>query len=186
MATISHKNLPNAQLHECKGASAASLGQVSIADGAGASAYKYANPRGSIYFVDISTPLSITYPAAFTKITPVTVASSTNVEVTEANNGRLTYTGTDTLDFRAICNLSVDQSVGANRDIHLALYKNGSLVPGSTIVTTAPSGLKQLITSLFDVNLATNDYIEAYIKNNGGSGDINVYTYYLGLMGARG
>lgn len=186
MANIAHKNLPNAQLHECKGASAALAGQASIASGAGVSTYKHINPRGSIYFVDTVTPLAITYPAAFTKITPVSVASNTNVEVTEANDGRLTYTGTDTLDFRVVCNLTLDQSVGANRDLHLAIYKNGSILTGSTIVSTSPTGLKQLITSIYDIPLATNDYVEAYIKNAGASGDISVYCYYLGMVGYRG
>lgn len=185
MANISHKNLPNAQLHECKGASAASAGKVSIANGAGASVYSYHSVSGSTAFVNTSTPYVLTYPTTFTKLAPTTIASGVAVEVTEATTARVTYTGTGNLVARLIANISMDHAAGANRDIEIALYKNGTIVPRSNIVTTAASGFKQLITSIADVTLVTNDYIECYAKNNGASGDINIYTFYLTLIGSK-
>lgn len=181
----SHKNLPDSQLHESKGASGASSGKVAIATGAGTATFRYLNPKGAIHFVNIASPYVLTYPAAFTKIAPTTVASGTAIECTEASTARLTYTGTGNIQARITANLSIDQSVGANRDLELVIYKNGTIVAGSNIVTTAPSGMKQLITSIIDTTLASNDYVEAFIKNNGASGDINVYTYYLSLASTR-
>ncbi len=186
MANISHKNLPNAQLHECKGASAAAAGQVSVASGAGSSTYKYINPHGAVSFVNIGTPYSVTYPSAFTKVQPTTTAAGNAVLFTEANTARLTYTGTDNVVAKVVANLSIDQSVGADRDIEISIYKNGSIVTNSNIVTTASSGMKQLITSVILVSLATNDYLECYIKNRGASGDVKVYTFYLEAIAYRG
>ena len=186
MANISHKNLPNAQLHECKGASAASAGQVSVANGAGASSYKYINPHGAVSFVNIASPLTITYPSAFTKVQPTTTAAGNSVQFTEANTARLTYTGSDNVVGKVVANLSVDQSIGADRDIEIAIYKNGSIITNSNIITTSPSGMKQLITSVALVSLATNDYLECYIKNRGASGDVKVYTFYLEAIAFRG
>ena len=185
MAIILHKNLPDAQLHECKGAAGASSGKVPIATGAGAATFRYINPRGAIHFVNVASPYVLTYPSAFTKLAPTTVASGTAIECTEASTARLTYTGTGNIQARIIANLSIDQSIGANRDLELSIYKNGTIVAGSNIVTTAPSGMKQLITSMIDVTLTTNDYVEAFIKNNGASGDVNVYTYFLSMSSTR-
>lgn len=185
MAIILHKNLPDAQLHECKGAAGATSGKVPIATGAGTATFRYLNPRGSIYFVNIASPYALTYPSSYTKLAPTTVASGTAIECTEASNGRLTYTGTGNVQAHIIANMSLDQSVGANRDLELVIYKNGTIVTGSNIVTTAPSGVKQLITSMIDVSLTTNDYVEAFIKNNGASGDVNVYTYFLSMSSTR-
>ena len=184
---VAHASLPNADLHECKGASTALVGKTIVAGGAGTAAFKYANPHGSCYFVNTGTPYTLTYPAAATKLNPTTVAMGTAVEFTEGTNARLTYTGTDTMDMRLIFNISLDQAVGANRDIELYIYKNGSLITGSTVINTTSSAVKVLTTSIVDVaNVATNDYFEAYVKNNGASGDVNVYSFLLTAFGMRG
>lgn len=182
-----HASLAEAELHECKGASTATAGKAIIAGGAGTATFKYTNPHGSCYFVNTGTPYTLAYPAAATKLNPVTTATGTSVEFTEGTNARITYTGADTIDMRLIFNISLDQSVGANRDLELYIYKNGSFVNGSTIINTAASAVKILTTSVIDVpNVATNDYFEAYMKNNGASGDINVYSFVLTAFGMRG
>lgn len=184
---VAHASLPNADLHECKGASTAAAGKTIIAGGAGTATFKYANPHGSIYFENIATPNVLTFPAVATKANPTTVASGTALEFTEGTNARLTYTGADTMDMRVIFNVSLDQAAGANRDIVLYIYKNGSVITGSSVINTTSSAVKVLTTSIFDVaNVATGDYFEAYIKNNGASGDVNIYTFVLTMFGMRG
>lgn len=185
--SIQHSAISNADLHECKGASAATAGQSIIAGGAGTATFKYANPHGSIYFENIAAPYVLTYPTVATKAAPTTTASGTALEFTEATTARLTYTGADTIDMRIIFNVSLDQASGANRDVVLYIYKNGSVITGSSAINTTSSAVKVLTTSVFDIpNVATNDYFEAYIKNTGASGDVNIYTFVLTMFGMRG
>lgn len=184
--TIQHSAIADADLHETKGAAGAAAGKAPIASGAGAAPFHYVNPLGNIYFINYAAPNTIVFPTAYTKINPVTTAGGVSVEVTEGANARLTYTGALTSKFRAVCNLSFAQSAGANRDIGLKLFKNGSAVAGSEIFATTTSGVITLITSIFDVSLATNDYIECFVQNKGASGDVQIYSYLLNILGIRG
>lgn len=186
MATVSHTALPDADLHVCKGASGASAGQVIVFDGAGGQNTKYANPRGAVYFVNIGTPYTLTYPSTYAKAAPTTTAVGLATEYTEATTARLTYTGTDTLDTRVLVNMSVDQSIGANRDIRAKVYKTGVAVANSEVIVTTTSGEKHLMAIIADVSLATNDYLEVYMQNDGASGDINIYSFYLTAFSMRG
>lgn len=185
--TVQHSTLTlSSDIHVCKGAETAAVGQLPFFTGTGGQVNAYSNPYGIIYFVNLATPYTLAYSASYQKINPVTVGGMVNIEVTEGVNARLTYTGVYPTKARVICNVSLDQSVGANRDLGLQLHKNGSPVVGSEIFTTAPSGAKQLITSIFDLSLAQNDYMEAYAANFGGSGDIKIYAFTLNLLGVRG
>lgn len=184
---VAHASLPNADLHECKGASTATVGKTIVAGGAGTATFKYANPHGGIYFSNIGTPKVITYPSAYTKVNPTTVASGLAIEYTEATTARLTYTGADTLDARILANICLDQAAGADRDIYFSMYKNGSAVTGTETAVTTQSGKKVNIQLSFDIaNLATNDYVEIYAKNTGASGDVNIYSFYLTAFSMRG
>lgn len=175
-----------ADIHVCKGADTAAAGQLPLFNGAGGQVNAYSNPHGMCYFVNYAAPYVLTYPAAYTKLAPTTIAGSTSIEVTEGVNARLTYTGTYATKGLVICNLSLDQTTGANRDIGIKLYKNGSELAGSEIFTTTTTGLKQHLSSSFTVALAQNDYLEAYAINLGASGDINVYSFVLDVIGIRG
>jgi len=185
MAVVQHKNITNADLHECKGASAATVGQVLIATGSGTATFQNITPRGSNYFVDLSTPYTLAYPSTYTKLAPTTTSTGLAVDYTVSTTGRLTYTGTRTLATRVMFNVSLSQASGANRDVEIAIYKNGSLVAGSSVVTTTITATKATITSFIDVSLATNDYVEAYVKNAGAGGDILVNSFYLTAFGMQ-
>lgn len=184
--TIQHKNIADADLHEMKGAASAAIGKVPVASGAGTSPFGYANPIGSTYFVNYAAPNLIVFPAAYTKINPVTTPAGVAVETTEGVNARITYTGTLTSKFRVLANVSMSQGSGANRDLGLKLHKNGVAIAGSEIFTTASTGVIQLITSIFDISLATNDYIEAFVINKGASGDVSVSALLINILGIRG
>lgn len=184
---VQHVSLSAAgDIHVCKGADTATAGKVVVANGAGGQSFLTSNAHGGCYFVNYATPYTLVYPSSYTKLNPVTTAVGIGFDFTEGLNARLTYTGTIPCKARIFANLSLDQSVGANRDIGIIIAVNGNAVAGSEIFTTAPSGLKQLVSSFYDVSLTTNDYVEAFVINLGGSGDIKVYSYVLSALAVRG
>ncbi len=185
--TIQHKNIVEADLHECKGASTAVVGKTMVASGSATATFKYGNPRGSIYFSNIGTPATVAAPAAYTIVAPTTTANGEAIEYTEATTARLTYTGADTLDAHVTVNISFSQAAGADRDIYISLYKNGAAVTGTEVPVTTESSKKANISLHFPVaNVATNDYFEVYLKNAGGAENVSVYTLQLSATSYRG
>lgn len=210
MATIQHKDIPNAQLHEPKGVSAASVDQLYVADGLGSGTWQKLDPTqlagvtgfgvsgaipesdgaggwtlrkhpyGMTYFENIAAPYTLTYPATYTKAAPTTTASGVGYLVTEGTNARLTYLGPGEI-MDVFVNVSLSQSIGADRDIRLAVYKNGAKVNGSVGILTTVSGQKRFIQGAAVVSMATNDYVECFLQNDGASGDISIYSFALFL-----
>lgn len=178
--SIQHLNIPDAQIHESKGVATAANKATYVSLGTGTGVWRLC-AQGSCYFEGIATPYVLTYPAVYAKLAPTTTAGGTGVNVTEGTNARVTYIGTSTLTFNVHATVSISQSVGANRDIRLAVYKNGIKVNGSVIISTTASSVKQVFAIAVDVSMATNDYIELYAQNDGASGDINVHTFNLML-----
>lgn len=183
---VAHASLPEADLHEVKGASTATIGKVPVASGAGTTAFKYINPHGATSFVNIAAPYTLAYPAAYAKAIPVTTAAGVALEFTEGIDAKLTYTGADTVVARLIFNVALDQASGAARDIRLAIYKDGAIIPASVVINTTSSGVKVLTTSIVDTTLVTGNYLEAYMQNDGASGDIRIYSFYLSAFCMRG
>jgi hypothetical protein len=206
---IQHSAIPDGQRHEPKGVSTATANQVYVANGSASGSWAKISPQtlsgvstngtagqfvavtgtgnfvlasapsGSIYFYNISTPYTLTYPSTFTKAAPTTTASGTSVLITEGTNARLTYTGTSSTTLDVVFTISLDQASGASRDVEAAIYKNGTVVNGSHAIITATSGEKHSITCHADVVVATNDYLEVFLRNAGASGDIRIYTFSL-------
>ena len=209
MATIAHKNIPSAQAHEPKGVESAVNKSLYVANGSGSGTWSKIGPQslsnistngvagqfvavdgagnfvlasapsGSIYFYNVSTPYTLTYPSVFTKAAPTTIASGSPTLITEGTNARLTYTGASTTSLDVAYVISFDQAAGASRDIQAAIYKNGTVVPGSHGITTASSGQKHQLICHADVSVALNDYIEIYMKNDGVSGDVRIYAFTM-------
>lgn len=177
--TIQHKDIPDAQLHEPKGIAAEVIGKVYFSNGAGSGNWLFPDPHGSVTFVNLAAPVSITFPSVYTKVNMVSVASAIGQEVTEGTNSRLTYTGTLSRPFRITGNLYLDQTAGALRDIRAALYKNGSIIASSESITTTTSSEKVNIVLFADTLLNTNDFLEIYVRNEGASGDVRIYTLML-------
>jgi len=209
MATIAHKNIPSAQAHEPKGIESAVNKTLYIANGSGSGAWSKIGPQslsgvasngvsgqfvavdgagnfvlasapsGSVYFYNTATPYTLTYPSAFTKAAPTTTGSGTPTLITEATTARLTYTGTAATSLDVAFSVSLDQASGGARDIQAAIFKNGTVVPGSHGIITTTSGEKHIIACHADVAVVQNDYIEVYLKNDGASGDVRVYSFSL-------
>lgn len=178
-----HSDITDPNIHEPKGISTAALGQVYAADGAGSGDWYIIDARGSVGFSNIASPLTITYPASYTKVNPVTTASGFPREVTESASSRITYTGTSTKPLQIVANLYVDQSSGSSKDIRVAIYKNGSIVALSEAPITLATATKVNIVVIAEVLTVTNDYYEVYIRNDGGSGDLKLYSFRLSIAG---
>lgn len=211
--TIEHKDITDAYLHEPKGVAAAVVNKVYVSDGAGSGTWQKvaiaqmdsaaatvnqlltANgsggvtyttaPHGRVSFNNVSVPYTLTYPSTYTKIAATTTASGMAVSFTEGTTSRLTYTGTATSHAHIAVTLSVSQAVGANRDLRFKLYHNGVAVNSTEVIMTTASAIKVSTAMHADVELATNDYIEVYAQNDGGSGDIIIYGLYIFALGMR-
>lgn len=209
--SIQHKNISEADLHESKGVSTAVVDTVYIADGAGSGAWAKLDPtqlkgittngvsgdligvdgsgnytlvtapHGQISFYDLASPSVITYPSTYTIATPTTVASGTGKLITEGTDAKLTYTGTATVPLTLSYSVSLDQASGADRDIVVAIYKNG-VISDARAVATTQTGKKINLNGTTTVSAATSDYFELYVLNNGGSGDVNIYAYQLSAI----
>lgn len=208
MATVQHSAITDPNIHEPKGVAAATINKVYVSNGTGSGTWKKLSPpqlaglttngqagdtvtvdgagnfvltgtpHGQVHFYDITTPYALTYPSSFTKLAPTTTAGGIPSNFTESTDGRLTYTGTDTVPVSISYSVSLDQTSGADRDLIIAVYKNGSVSNGHSIATTS-TGQKHNMSGVHTISMVTNDYVELYILNNGASGNIRVYAMQL-------
>lgn len=208
MANIEHKDITDANRHEPKGASTAAVNSVYSSDGAGSGTWqKVANTNmegisangsagyflladgvggfvfapashGGIYFSNFGAPYVLAATTSYAKINATTTASGSAVAMTEGTNCRLTYTGAGAIHLDIVFGATFDQSTGANKDVYIALYKNGALVPGSEAAVTTVSGEKVLTSLHRDVHAVANDYFEIYCKISAAA-NVNFYTINL-------
>lgn len=156
-------------------------GQMVTVDGSGAFSIKWGTARGFIYFVNIPSPYTVTFPTTYTKVAPTTTGGGSPVEMTEATTSRITYTGASARKGIIDAEVCIAQASGADRDIRLAVYKNGSFVTESESIVTAETAHKRQITISVESSLSQNDYFEVYVKNDGASGDVVVYSFRMSI-----
>lgn len=204
MANVEHKNLVDPEIHEPKGASTATAGQVYVADGAGSGAWESAaistsasagevyiadgagsgsfqvmSPYGAILYNDLAgAGTTLTTPTAYTLISAATSATDL-VEFTTNGAGRLTYTGTAARHLFGTFNCTFIHS-GGTQDVYFAVHKNGSLL-GSFEIAKRVGANFELACFDFDLDVVTNDYVEIVAKT--ASGNVVVHSMYLKLMG---
>lgn len=211
MATVQHSAITDPNIHEPKGVAAATVNKVYVSNGSGSGTWQKLSPpqlaglttngqagdtltvngsgnfvftgtpHGQVHFYNLSTPYTLTYPSSFTKLAPTTIASGFPSNFTEATTARLTYTGADTTPVAITYSVSLDQTSGADRDLIIAIYKNGSVDNGHSVTTTT-TGVKHTLFGTSVINMATGDYVELYILNNGGSGNIRLYAMQLNAI----
>lgn len=104
------------------------------------------------------------------KVAGTTTAASFNQKFTHTNN-RATYTGTKTRFFKVVANISVEAN--NNNQIGVYIAKNGTLINESEVYgTTSGSGRAENIVSQTIVEMAENDYIEIFVKNDSSTKNI--------------
>ena len=145
-----------------------------------ASTQAVAQVRGQVYMQGNSTATVIASTA-----TPVLVAGtwtvdlSTNATCTTA--GRITYTGTTTQILTINAALSLDPASGSNQNLQVYLYKNGAAIAGSRMEAKINSGEHKEVSLVYQVSMATNDYIEIYVQNSTATNNITVSRAVLSI-----
>jgi hypothetical protein len=139
-----------------------------------------AQVRGQVYMQGNATATVIASTA-----TPVLVAGtwtvdlSTNATCTTA--GRITYTGTTTQVLTINAALSLDPASGSNQNLQVYLYKNGSAIAGSRIEAKVNNGEHLAVPLVYQISMATNDYIEIYVQNSTATNNITVSRAVLSI-----
>ena len=139
-----------------------------------------AQVRGQVYMQGNSTATVIASTA-----TPVLVAGtwtvdlSTNATCTTA--GRITYTGTTTQILKINAALSLDPASGSNQNLQVYLYKNGAAIAGSRIESKINHGEHKEVSLVYQISMATNDYIEIYVQNSTATNNITVSRAVLSI-----
>jgi hypothetical protein len=139
-----------------------------------------AQVRGQVFMQGNSTATVIASTA-----TPVLVAGtwtvdlSTNATCTTA--GRITYTGATTQILKINAALSLDPASGSNQDLQVYLYKNGSAIAGSRMEAKINSGEHKEVSLVYQISMATNDFIEIYVQNSTATNNITVSRAVLSI-----
>lgn len=125
------------------------------------------NAYGALYFsVSALTTLAAATPA---KAEGTTAAQDGNINFTISTSNRLTYTGVMTEEFHVTMSLGLTKSAGGSTTGSHHLYKNGSLVVGSTVNRTYANATDAgSVSVVAHVSLATNDFIELWIETSNG------------------
>jgi hypothetical protein len=179
MAT-EHNTLTDPELHEPKGVASATANQMYLADGAGSGDWRNF-PHSHMYYSDIGTGTTITTPTAYTVINPTTVGDTDPHDFSHSGAGKLTYTGTDTVDASIAVTLTIKHSTGSGVDCYFAVYKNGAAIAGGEHVHTADSANYGNVVLIVHTELVTSDYIEIYCK--AASGNIVVHAMNVDIDG---
>ena len=167
MANVNHSALTDPYLHEPKGASTASSGDIYLANGAGSGTWTSAHQHVDAYLAFDSTTPAYTHAAttSFTVINPTLSTSSTDgFTVTNSPNARLTYTGTRNVSSNIHISISTSQATGSSHNVEWQIYKNGSPLAGAHVIRTISSGTWGSVALLGNSTLVTNDYLEIYSK----------------------
>lgn len=124
------------------------------------------DPHGQLY---ISTPAATTVSGAgtFVKAAGVTTLESSPYLFDMPADNRLRYTGLVSTHVNVMASLSFSLSTGHRDVISAAIYKNGTLIPGTTITTdSAPSAGVQRNMAIFgNTEMAPNDYLEVWVTD---------------------
>lgn len=208
---VEHVDITDPEIHEPKGASTATANQVYVADGAasgtwqkiknvnlhGVSATPGANaiprtdgsggftfkqvPHGAFYYTAIGSGTTYTAPTSYTKIGPTTTGDADPQLVTHSGTGRLTYTGTDTVDVDISATICFKHSAGAGVDCYFQVHKDGSPLTGAEFPQVADSTGYQTVSIHAHTSVATNSYLEVWCKCS--SGNIVVHALNVLLRG---
>jgi len=126
----------------------------SYSQGSGASGY-----HGGMY---VSTPAA---SAAITPLTYVKLGGTTTALALHGfthSSGRLTYSSSESKDFRVFVTLSVTSSAG-NANSFYKVAKNGVVIDSSKITRKIGAGSDTgALAIMAEVNLVTGDYIEIF------------------------
>ena len=145
MANIEHKNITDAERHEPKGASTATIDQVYASDGAGSGTWREVPSQDTVTMADVSNPSFILIPITATGVTiqsirfvlynAITGADST-VTVTRGGDGL--SLGTKVIAFTASAEgTTFDLTTGSNNTLLAATHKYLKIATDGASSTTS-------------------------------------------------
>jgi hypothetical protein len=134
---------------------------------------------GDVY---ISTPAATSFAAMNTPTKILGATTSTNLfRVSSPQSNRLTYSGTKTKTFVAVCTMSFT-SAGSNKIYSCYLAKNGVILPESKQSRKTTAGADQAPLALScAVSMGLNDYLEVWVENNTDAISMTVITLNLAI-----
>jgi hypothetical protein len=159
-------------------------GQIYVADGAGSGTW-VENSRAFGGYLTFSTasPYAHSTTTSDTIINPsFTAAINNGFTGLSSPNARVRYDGTETISASLHCGFSLQQASGSLKQLQLAIYKNGSELPGSRMIASIASGEWRVLPLLYDTTLSTDDYIEVVVKADA-SCTVNFAAGYLQITG---
>lgn len=136
-------------------------------------------PYGSYYF---STPAATTLSADTWAKAAGTTTAIANENFTHVASNRLRYDGTPTLYFYIACALDMSTASGADT-VSMSIYKNGLIVAASELSRKVSNNDVGAAALAVPVQLATDDYIEVWLKTLGGDNLTISGTVTAHLMG---
>lgn len=120
--------------------------------------------KAYLNFFDISSAsiTTISELNAWVKLATATTEGISYDGLSHTNN-RVTASSAMTIKMEGICSVSS----GNNNEIHVAFFKNGSIVPCSEqSVVTSGAGKSGAVPFQCLVELSANDYVEVFVKNS--------------------
>ena len=139
-----------------------------------------AQARGQVYMQGNATATVIASTGVPVLVAGVwTADQTTNTTCTAA--GRITYTGTTTQVLTINAALTINPVAGAAQNIQAYLYKNGSAIAGSRIESIISIGAYMAVPLVYQVSMATNDYIEIYVQNSTATNNLTVTRAVLSI-----
>lgn len=120
---------------------------------------------GEVYITDNATSTTISNTTSFFKAAgTTTIQNNMGFDDGSASN-RLRYTGSTTRMFHVASSFSLSVA-GTNQTVQIAVFKNGVQVTGSLMELRAGTSGEVVSSAMHSVvSLATNDYIEVFVRN---------------------
>lgn len=121
---------------------------------------------GEVFLQENTTTTTIASSGVFYLISGTTTTNSNTLSrFTHNGSCRLTYTGTRSVSVYFGLQASLEGST--NRDCHIALGKNGTVITTSEMATRLQgTGNPIFVATSQIIILTTNDYVEAFIRND--------------------
>ena len=95
--------------------------------------------------------------------------------------GKVTHTGDTAIDvINALA--TIDVASGSNRLVSIYIAKNGTIIPETKMSDTISTGHPRSITTFANISLASNDYIEIYVRNESTTDNLTVTNAILGAL----
>ena len=142
---------------------------TSIADEIYAQVVLHGNATATVITIQ-NTPVKV----AGTFVTDAAASFTTDA------TGRLTYTGSTTTVVQFVASVTL-VPVGTNQLLTIQLAKNGVPITNAKMTRTVSAGVSGNVSIVFNISMATSDYVELFVANNSSTNDITVTDCLLGV-----